>query len=251
MAELDDQGNEIVADPPDPVVEVTAQRDEMAGRASAAEQRAKDAEARAQAAEDLARQFMPKPPIPPPTGLTEEQLYEIQTDPAKFEAWSRQIAREEAQEASAKNMQAVDQRYGAVAAKTAERELAASIPDWDKIGPEVLALAAERKMTAVDLLATNSVDDAANMARGRLVLSGKYGAPASEEEEADDGRSAMLAHGTTVGGGSAGKRSEWDGFSEEEKRIAKQDGLKPDEFKARYLDKEPGDFVSMPRKKAN
>jgi hypothetical protein len=83
-------------------------------------------------------------------------------------------------------------------------------------------------------------------------LSRKPVATSEDEEEESDNRSAMLAHGTSSGGGTAGKRSEWGNYqpSDLEKRICAEEGLKPRDFIAKYIDKEAGDYVAMPRKKA-
>jgi hypothetical protein len=197
---------------------------------------------------------MPKPPTPQPTGLSEEAFYELQSDPAKFEAYIRQTTAQQAEEIADRKLAARDAVYMPVADRMSQNLITTLVPDYAEIKEEFDALLKEKGVTMSAVVGNDAMlKDAAEMARGRWFLAGKYKSVSSEEEPevVDDGRSAMLAHGTTTGGGSSGKRSEWEGFSEEERRLAKQDGLKPDEFRAQYLSNDAGDFVSMPRKKAN
>ena len=248
--EFDEQGNPIETSPndaPDPVVAVTAERDEMAGRARAAEDRAKAAEERAQRAEDFLRGNKPSPPAQP-TGLTEEQFYELQSDPAKFQAYIDQQSDKRVQAAIQSTVAQLVPQLDSLHEST----LSSEIPDWKDIREDVLVNMKEVGYDSITALKANPTAFKIVTKAARADYLSRKPVVTSEEEEEDDNRSAMLAHGTSSGGGTVGKKSEWGNYqpTDLEKRICAEEGLKPKDFIAKYIDKEVGDYVEMSRKKA-
>ena len=166
--------------------------------------------------------------------LTDEQFYEIQSDPKKFSAWAkseRQRAKEEAK-------REVEQNYAPISDRSVKSQLAAEIDDWKEIGADVIELAKSKGMTLADLVRFNQVEDAADMVRGKRFREGKYKAPASEPSEPAPSRADLLA-AASVDSSSPSTDYSSVTLSPEEKREAKAQGMTDSQYVA---------FVSNPAK---